>query len=248
MPVIIFFIVHWYLSLFFQTFFHHRYAAHRMFTMSKFWEKVFHFSAFIAQGSSYLSPSAYGILHRLHHQHADTEEDPHSPKYDKNIMAMMWRTKVLYSSILKGKTKVADHLKRNLPGWTKFDLVADHVAIRLLWVAAYAAFYIYFDAAWWMYFTLLPIQAVMGPFHGVIINWFAHKYGYENFKTKDTSKNLLPLDVLMLGESYHNNHHGRAKSANFGYKWWEIDPVYIAIWVFDKVGIIKLVPQQQQQA
>jgi stearoyl-CoA desaturase (delta-9 desaturase) len=240
MPVIIFFIVHWYVSLFFQTFFHHRYAAHRMFTMPKFWEKFFHITAFIAQGSSYLSPNAYGILHRLHHAHADTEEDPHSPKYDKNIMAMMWRTKVMYSSILKGKIKVEEHLKRNLPGWNKFDLVADHLAVRFLWMLAYLAFYIYFDASWWMYITLFPIQVVMGPFHGVIINWFAHKYGYENYKTKDTSKNLLPLDILMLGESYHNNHHGNAKSANFGYRWWEIDPVYIAIWVFDKVGIVKL--------
>ncbi|PSR06189.1 MAG: acyl-CoA desaturase, partial [Bacteroidetes bacterium SW_10_40_5] len=34
MVIIAFFITHWYLSLFCQTFFHHRYAAHAMFTMN----------------------------------------------------------------------------------------------------------------------------------------------------------------------------------------------------------------------
>ena len=43
MAILIFFLAHWYLSLFAQTFFLHRYAAHQMFTMSKFWEKVFYF-------------------------------------------------------------------------------------------------------------------------------------------------------------------------------------------------------------
>src|SRR5690606_12907043 len=65
--IIIFFILHWYLSLFVQTFYLHRYAAHRMFSMSPFWEKFFHVLTFIAQGSSYLSPYAYGVLHRMHH-------------------------------------------------------------------------------------------------------------------------------------------------------------------------------------
>ncbi|HJY63202.1 MAG TPA: acyl-CoA desaturase, partial [Ignavibacteria bacterium] len=49
---ILFFITHWYLSLFFQTFFHHRYASHGAFTMSKSWERVFYILSFITQGSS----------------------------------------------------------------------------------------------------------------------------------------------------------------------------------------------------
>ena len=30
-------------------------------------------------------------------------------------------------------------------------------------------------------------QAFMRAFHGAIINWFAHKYGYVNFRMKNTS-------------------------------------------------------------
>ena len=81
MIILIIFISHWYLSLFFQTIFLHRYSAHQMFTMSKFWEKVFFFLTFIFQGSSFLNPRAYAILHRLHHKYSDTEKDPHSPRF-----------------------------------------------------------------------------------------------------------------------------------------------------------------------
>ena len=67
----------------------------------------------------------------------------------------------------------------------------------------------------------------MAPIHGVIINWYAHIYGYVNFKLKDTSKNLLPFDFLMMGEAYHNNHHKNGSNANFGVRWFEIDPTYL---------------------
>src|SRR3954453_2087820 len=94
-PVIIiaFFILHWQLSVFFQTFFLHRYGAHRMFTMSKGWERFFHLCTFVFQGSSYLNPRAYAWLHREHHAFSDTERDPHSPHHAKGFGDMMWKTK-----------------------------------------------------------------------------------------------------------------------------------------------------------
>ena len=239
MEILIFFAAHWYLSLFSQTFFHHRYAAHQMFTMGKGWERFFQVISFVFQGSSYLSPYTYGILHRMHHAHADTELDPHSPKYDKNLFTMMWRTKTIYSNIFYGRTKIDDKWKKDLPEWFTFERFADAWPIRIMWGLFYIWFYVEFATAWWM-FLLLPIHFIMGPVHGAIINWFAHRYGYTNFEVGDTSKNLLPIDFLMLGESYHNNHHKHGARANFGFKWHEIDPVYIAIKIMDKVGIIKL--------
>ena len=79
MAIAIFFVLHWQLSVFFQSFFLHRYGAHRQFEMSPRMEKVFHFLTWIVQGSSFLSPRAYAILHRLHHAYSDTPKDPHSP-------------------------------------------------------------------------------------------------------------------------------------------------------------------------
>ena len=86
MEILIFFVAHWYLSLFAQSFFHHRYSAHQMFTMNKFTEKIFFIFSFVVQGSSYMSPKVYGAMHRMHHAHADTEKDPHSPKFSSNLV------------------------------------------------------------------------------------------------------------------------------------------------------------------
>ena len=70
----------------------------------------------------------------------------------------------------------------------------------------------------------------------------AHKIGYENFNTGNTSKNIMPVDVFMLGEGYHNNHHKFASSPNFAFRWFEIDPVYLFMRGLGFLGIVKLKP------
>src|SRR4029077_3576462 len=99
MIILVFFLTHWFLSLFCQTFFLHRYGAHKMFTMSKGWERFFHLFTFICQGSSYLNPRAYAILHREHHAFSDTDRDPHSPHTYPNLINMMLVTKKRYQGI-----------------------------------------------------------------------------------------------------------------------------------------------------
>lgn len=240
MAIIIFILVLWYGGLFFQTFFLHRYAAHQTFTMSKFMEKLTYILTWIFQGSSYLSAYGYGIMHRIHHAYTDTEKDPHSPKYDKTLFAMMWKTKKIYQDINKGRIKVEEKFTINIPQWKSFDLFASSIISRILWGAAYVTFFYFFATATWQWF-LLPMVFLMAPIHGAIINWFAHIYGYINFKVKDTSKNFLPFDFLMMGEAYHNNHHKRSGSANFGgVRWHEIDPTYLIMKVLNRLGVIHL--------
>jgi stearoyl-CoA desaturase (delta-9 desaturase) len=239
MIILIFFIAHWYLSLFAQTFFLHRYASHQMFTMNPFWEKFFYVLTILFQGSSFLSPRAYAIMHRLHHAYADTEKDPHSPIYSDNLFKMMWSTKNIYNDILENKIQVDSKFTKNLPLWDIADRLAGSWPIRLLWGLFYILFYFKFATSWWL-FLLLPIHFLMCPIHGAIINWYAHKYGYISYKTGDTARNLLPMDFFMMGEGYHNNHHKFGGRANFGKKWHELDPAYLFIWLFDKIGIIHL--------
>jgi len=238
MVLLLFFVVLWYSSLFFQTFFQHRYAAHGAFTMNKFWEKVFFIFTYLAQGSSYMSPRAYAIMHRMHHAYTDTEKDPHSPKYSKNIFSMMLRTHAIYSGIFKGTIEVEERFTKNLPDWPAFEKWAHSTVSRIIWVLAYSAIFIYFASTLWL-LLLLPIVLAMGPIHGAIINWFAHKYGYINYRMRNTSQNLLHIDILMLGESYHNNHHKRPSAVNFGKRWHEIDPVYPIIRLLAWSRIIK---------
>ena len=240
MEIIVLFIVLWYGGLFFQTFFLHRYAAHQSFTMSKTTERVTYFLTWIFQGSNYLSAYVYGVMHRMHHAYADTENDPHSPKYDENLFKMMWRTKSIYQNINKNKIAIEEKFTKNVPQWASFDKIASSRISRVLWTAAYFIFFLKFATTWWLW-LLFPIIVLMAPIHGVIINWFAHIYGYVNFKQKDTSKNLLPVDFLMMGEAYHNNHHQHGSRANFGgVRWHEIDPTYLIMLVLNKVNIIKI--------
>ncbi len=154
---------------------------------------------------------------------------------------MMWKTKINYSNILEGVANIQPKFLKNVPNWHFIEKLGDLWLGRIAWGVVYSLVYIYFvPADMWYLYLLLPIHFLMGPVHGMIINWFAHKYGYENFKLSDTAKNLLPFDFLMMGESYHNNHHKLGGRANFGVRWWEFDPTYPFILLFDFLGIIKL--------
>ena len=247
MAVLLFFLSLWYSSLFFQSFFQHRYAAHGAFKMSKFWERVFFIFTYIAQGSSYMSPRAYAIMHRMHHAYTDTEMDPHSPKYSKNVFSMTWRARNIYKDIYKGTFEVEDRFIKNLPEWAAFDKWAHSTISRLLWIAIYITLFLYFASTLWL-LLLLPIVVAMGAFHGAIINWFAHKYGYVNFRLKNTSQNLFSVDIFMLGESYHNNHHKHPSAINFGKRWHELDPIYPVIRLLAWLRIVKILkPLQTSQ-
>ena len=62
MTILIFFVSLWYMSLFTQTFFQHRYAAHAAFKMSKFWERFFFIFTYLMQGYSYSCPRSYPVI------------------------------------------------------------------------------------------------------------------------------------------------------------------------------------------
>ena len=156
MIIIIIFIAHWYSSLFFQTVFLHRYASHQMFTMSNFWEKIFFLMTFLTQGSSFLNPRAYAILHRLHHKHSDTEKDPHSPVFSKNIIKMNLNTIKHYESVRLNKKDYSNY-DFDVPRWPLLEKLGDNWMVRLLFIGFYTSLYIEFATASWQY-ALLPIH------------------------------------------------------------------------------------------
>lgn len=243
MIILLFLIAHWYLSLFGQTFFLHRYAAHKMYTMSPFWEKFWYIYSYITQGSSYLNARAYAILHRMHHAFSDTEQDPHTPHFFKEVFSMMWHTRKVYNGVLHGTLEVEEKFLKGYPVYPKIDRIADSWISRISFGLLYIAFYVAFATHWWM-FLLLPIHFLIGPVQGAVVNWAGHKYGYRNYNEPDHSRNTLIIDFLMLGELFQNNHHHAGARPNFAFKWWEIDPVYPVMVLFHKVGMIKLLPLQ----
>lgn len=239
MIILAFLLAHWYLSLFGQTFFLHRYSAHKMFTLSPFWEKVFFFFTWFTQGASFLNPRAYAILHRMHHAYSDTEKDPHSPHFFKDVFRMMWQTKKIYHGVLNRTYQVEPKFEKNYPEWPALERFGDRWPVRIAFGTLYVLFYFYFAEYWWMY-LLLPIHFLIGPIQGATVNWAGHKYGYRNHPETDHSKNTLFWDIILLGELFQNNHHKYAARANFANKWWEFDPTYPVIKVLSWVGIIKM--------
>jgi len=237
-PILILFIAHWFLSLFCQTFFLHRYGAHRMFALSPAAERFFYLLTFVSQGPSFLVPRAYAVLHRMHHAFSDTERDPHSPHIFRNPLRMMWQTRLVYAGFVKRTVEPPPAFTADVLEWNALDEFADSIYTRALWAVLYLAFYCRFAGSPWLFF-LLPVHFLMGVFQGAIVNWCGHRYGYRNFPVRDGSRNTLPIDFLMMGELYQNNHHRNPKRARFAVRWFEFDPAYAIIWLLKQVGIVR---------
>ncbi|GGG98245.1 fatty acid desaturase [Pedobacter zeae] len=210
-----------------------------MFKMEPFWERFFYLVLLISQGSSFLNPRAYAILHRMHHAYSDTEKDPHSPHFFKDVFGMMIATKNMYLNYLKHKIEPEPAFRGNYPEWPLIDRIGDSWIWRISCALFYIGFYVVFANHWWLY-LLLPIHFLMGPLHGAIVNWCGHKYGYANHDNEDHSKNSLPWDFLLMGELFQNNHHKKPNSPNFATKWWEFDPTYPVMKVLHWMRIIKI--------
>jgi stearoyl-CoA desaturase (Delta-9 desaturase) len=237
--IALFFVGHWTLSVFFQTFFQHRYAAHRMFTMSKGWERFFYLATYVTQGSSFLVPRGYAILHRMHHAYSDTPKDPHSPHQNTNVFTMMYVTKGIYHGFAHRQVEPEKRFDGGMPEWPFMDKLGRSWIGRFAWVGVYTGVYAVFATQWWM-FLLLPFHYVMGPVHGAIVNWCGHKYGYSNFENGDKSKNTLIFDFVTLGELFQNNHHKFGMSPNFAARWFEVDPTYQVMKLMNLIGIIDM--------
>ena len=250
MAVVVLFLVHWQLSVFCQSFFLHRYGAHKQFTMSRGWEIFFNYLTALTQNSSYLNPRGYAILHRMHHAYSDTERDPHTPVPYKGpvpgLFSMMYRTKRIYHELAYFEKDPEPRFDGEFPKSRFLEWMGKSWPMRIVWGAAFAVFYYFFVTETWQW-ALLPGHWIMGAVHGAIVNWSGHKYGYRNFDLDDHSKNTIPLDFLTAGELFQNNHHKFPMSPNFAARWFEIDTTYQVMRLFNWLGIIDMSSSQKMR-
>jgi len=247
MVIVVLFVTHWMTSVFFQSFFQHRYAAHRMYTVSPRVERLLHLLTYLVQGPSFLSPRGYAILHREHHAFSDTERDPHSPAFFSSAMKMMLHTKHRYDAYAYHREEPEPRFLGGFPEWPLIDdKLRASWPVRIAWGALYSVPYFLFATHWWLW-LLLPLQWVMGPIHGAIVNWAGHKYGYQNFDNGDRSRNTLVFDVLTMGELFQNNHHKFGMSPNFAARWFEVDPTWQVMRLLARVGVIQIATTQRAQ-
>lgn len=201
-----------------------------------FWlDRLFYFATFLFQGASFLNPRAYAVMHMKHHKHSDTQKDPHSPVFSSNVFTMMWKTYKEFLSIEKN----IENYKVGLTPWRTLDKIADSWLVRILFGLVYFLIYREMVTSNWQY-LLLPLHFIVGPIQGAIVNWCGHKYGYKNFDNHDQSYNTLPVDILLMGELYQNNHHKYPQNINFRTKWFEIDFGYLILSPLVLFGLVKL--------
>ena len=214
----------------------HRHYCHRQFKVPVWFETIGLAMLMIA---CIRTPIGWIASHRMHHNHSDTEKDPHSPIFSKNIIKMNLDTVKHYESVRLNKKDYSKY-DFDVPRWPLLEKIGDHWITRITFMGLYTVLYVEFATATWQY-ALLPIHFVMGPLHGSIVNWCGHRYGYTNDrKTRDNSKNTLPIDILMMGELFQNNHHSRPKNIKFSKRWFEIDPGYAVTKFLSKIKILRI--------
>ena len=84
---------------------YHRYFSHKSFKTSRIFQFIL---AFLGTMAAQKDPLWWASHHRLHHEHADKEEDPHSPKFSNNFVALMVKTYYKFADIQSGATKVKE--------------------------------------------------------------------------------------------------------------------------------------------
>ena len=195
---------------------YHRLICHKGYQVHPLVRKIIlYFGALAGQES----PIFWATVHRgYHHLHADRAKDPHSPRHG------------FFHSYIGWMFTLEDNLS---PRYT-IDLLRDSYCAfihrhyhKILWITYGIVALINLDLC--LYLLIFP--AFIG-LHTFGINTSLNHYrqiGYRNYDTKDDSVNSPWLFFLILGEAWHNNHHGRPGEPNYGRRWWELDPTYYFI-------------------
>ena len=198
--------------------------------------------------------------HRKHHQHSDTEEDPHSPhmsnagSWGEGVWSTCrgaWHAHVgwLFTGHGKGLGKYATDLKadpvlvladRQFIFWVVTGIVLPAVIAGIV------------SLSWWglllgfLWGGLVRIMLV----HHITwsVNSVCHLWGTRPFDSHDESRNNAVVALLSMGEGWHNNHHAFPASARHGLRWWEFDFSYVIIRCLAAVGLAShvRVPDQER--
>jgi len=237
---------------------------HRLFTHKSFQANAMVRFVLAVLGSMALQGAVIEWVgaHRLHHQHSDEHEDPHSPF---NYAGGSWGTGIL--GTLRGfyHAHVGWLFEPRLKGIEKYtkDLSADPVvrAVNsqfLLWAFVGLAL----PAALGGLLTMSLRGALLGFLWGGLVrilvvhhvtwsvNSVCHLWGSRPFDCGDESRNNPIVGILALGEGWHNNHHAFPASARHGLSWWQLDISYIYIRAMALLGLARNIrlPDRQRVA
>ena len=174
-------------------------------------------------------------IHRKHHRFTDQEGDPHSPLV-YGIKRVFFKGAGLYHSASKDKAMIQQYGVGTPDDWIEKNLYTAHSRLGILLMLAID---LLLFGPWGL--LVWGVQMIWIPFWAAgMINGLAHWWGYRNGDTKDHSRNISPIGIIVGGEELHNNHHLAPASPKFSLKSWEFDLGWMYIKGLEFVGLAKL--------
>lgn len=226
---------------------YHRALCHNALTLNPGFKKFIFRWGFIITA---IDPLLWICTHRLHHLYADTQKDPHGPKFYPGLAKMNNAHLVAYSYFNQEfRTKnskswevVKDlglelHPLMRLPNIPLLGISWGNAIIYTLHLILYLSVYLIFKNPW--YPLALAAGLLIHPLQGVVVNYFAHKEGgYRNFPTNDDSINHQLIAIFIFGEGYQNNHHHDPSNPKFSVKKGEYDFGHVICKLMRKLSLV----------
>lgn len=217
---------------------YHRYFSHKTFKTTRTFQFIL---ALLGTTAAQRDPLWWASHHRMHHQNADTPDDPHSP----SLYGFWWSH---MGWVMNREQAETDFSRiRDFAKYPELRWLNRHPYLPAFILAAVLL------AAGTLMNQARPAWGVSGPqflFYGFFlstvavyhvtfcINSVAHMFGKKRFQIDDESRNNWVLGLLAMGEGWHNNHHRYAVCARQGFRWWEIDLSYMALRVLQWFHIV----------
>jgi stearoyl-CoA desaturase (delta-9 desaturase) len=174
-------------------------------------------------------------VHRRHHAHADTQDDPHSPAIF-GLRRVLFEGYELYREAASDPHTLERYGRGTPDDWLERRLYSAHPSLGL--VAFSALQLLLFGVAG---IVMTAVQLMAQPFFaGGVINGLGHAVGYRSYEMPSTATNLVPWGLLLGGEELHNNHHAFPRSARFAVQHWEIDIGWLWIRLFSVLGLARV--------
>jgi fatty-acid desaturase len=207
---------------------YHRLHTHRGFKTHKWFE---YFLAICGTLTLEGGPIFWVATHRLHHQHSDQHEDPHSPRVSGFWAHIGW--------IMFGE---AHHNDTARMGRYAPDLMKDPF---YRWLTTYhwvpltvLGFSLLAIGGWGLVNWAIFLRVVLGQHSTWLVNSATHMWGGRRFATSDDSRNLWWVALITFGEGWHNNHHAHPTSSRHGLAWYEFDSTWLLLKAFRAVGLV----------
>jgi fatty-acid desaturase len=225
---------------------YHRLLTHRGLSCPKWLE---HSLALLGVCCLQDTPARWVAIHRLHHQHSDEQNDPHSPLVNFFWAHMGW---VVVRNREHARLPFFEQYARDVLRDPFYLSLERHVAwFWIYWAHALVYFLIGVACGWfatgeWMLGVQFGLSLlVWGVILRTVLVWHitwavnsvTHVAGYQNYDTGDDSRNHWLVALVANGEGWHNNHHADQRSAAHGHRWWELDLTYRAICVLERLGL-----------